>query len=47
MSTVCSAVGGVSVVNATGALKGGDLVLEGKCAKCGHEVARLVEGPET
>src|SRR5439155_19442706 len=38
--------GPVSVVNVSGTLKRGDLVLEGNCAKCGREVARLVEGPD-
>jgi len=38
--------GGVSIVNITGTLEGGSLVLKGNCAKCGHEVARLVEGPD-
>ena len=38
--------GAVSIVNASGTLKRGNLILEGRCAKCGHEVARLVEGPE-
>ena len=36
--------GAVTIVNFTGAVKGGDLVLRGSCAVCGHEVARLVEG---
>lgn len=39
--------GETSIVNVTGALKGRDLVLNGSCAKCGQEVARLVEGPES
>jgi len=38
--------GPVSIVNVSGTLKRGDLVLEGNCAKCGREVARLVEGPD-
>jgi hypothetical protein len=38
--------GGVSMVNASGTMKQGNLVLEGTCANCGHEVARLVEGPD-
>lgn len=37
--------GETSILNVTGAVKGGDLVLKGSCAKCGQEVARLVEGP--
>ncbi len=39
--------GAVSIVNVTAMIKRGDLLLKGKCATCGHEVARLVEGPET
>ncbi len=37
---------GVSIVSPTGMIERGDLVLEGKCSKCGGEVARLVEGPD-
>ena len=36
--------GAVSIVNVAGTVKGGDLVLNGNCAVCGHNVARLVEG---
>jgi hypothetical protein len=36
--------GSVSIADASGTIKGGNLMLEGKCSKCGHEVARLVEG---
>jgi len=36
----------VPIVEVSGTLKSGDLVLEGKCAKCGQQVARLVEGPD-
>ena len=35
--------GAVSIVNVVGTVKGGDLVLNGNCAVCGGEVARLVE----
>lgn len=38
--------GAVSIINFTGAVKGGDLVLQGSCAVCGHKVARLVEGSD-
>ena len=37
--------GAVSIIAASGTLKHGDLVLDGKCGKCGHQVGRLVEGP--
>ena len=39
--------GAVSIVNVTAMVKHGDLLLKGNCATCGHEVARLVEGPDT
>ena len=39
--------GAVSIVNVTATVKRGDLLLKGNCATCGHEVARLVEGPDT
>lgn len=39
--------GAVSIIDVSGTLKRGDLVLEGKCVKCGHEVARLIEGPNS
>jgi len=37
--------GMVNILDYSGALPddGGDLLLKGKCAKCGHAVARLVE----
>jgi hypothetical protein len=35
----------VSIVNVSGVVKGGNLVLNGNCAQCGQDVARLVEGP--
>ena len=41
----CSHCGGsVKIVNYSGSIKSGDLLLKGNCANCGHEVARLVEG---
>ena len=36
----------VSITNIAGSIKRGDLVLEGTCVKCGHSVARVVEGPD-
>ncbi len=33
----------VNIANYTGAVKCGDLVLQGQCATCGGEVARLIE----
>ena len=36
----------VQITNFTGKEKGGDLVLKGLCAKCGHEVVRMVETSE-
>lgn len=39
--------GGVSIVNVTATVKRSDLLLKGNCATCGHDVARLVEGPDT
>ncbi len=36
--------GAVSIVNVAGTVKGGDLMLDGNCTVCGHNVARLVEG---
>ena len=35
---------GTTIVRFTGATKQGDLVLEGRCIKCGGRVARLIEG---
>ena len=34
--------GAVSIVNLTGQINRGDLLLKGNCATCGHAVARLV-----
>jgi len=34
----------VKIVNYSGSVKAGDLLLKGDCANCGHEVVRLVEG---
>jgi len=33
----------VTITNFTGAVKGGDLLLEGSCAECRGDVARLIE----
>jgi hypothetical protein len=33
----------VTITNFTGAVKGGDLLLVGKCSKCRGDVARLIE----
>ena len=33
----------VTITNFTGAVKGGDLLLVGKCAECHGDVARLIE----
>jgi len=33
----------VTMTNFSGSIKGGDLLLEGKCAECCGEVARLIE----
>jgi hypothetical protein len=44
----CSKCGvGVRIINYTGAIKDGDLLLRGNCAVCEHEVVRLLEGPES
>lgn len=32
------------ITNFSGALKGNDLLLVGKCAVCGNDVARVIEG---
>jgi len=32
-----------TIVHYSGQLKGGDLVLEGECERCGKAVARLIE----
>ena len=34
----------VSILNITGSVEGGDLVLKGNCHQCGRPVARLIEG---
>ena len=39
--------GAVTIINFAGAVKRGDLLLQGSCAVCGHVVARLVEGADT
>ena len=36
--------GAVSIVNMIAMIKRMDLLVQGNCATCGHEVARLVEG---
>ena len=33
----------VTITNFSGAIKGGDLLLVGKCAECHRDVARLIE----
>lgn len=38
---------GVSIVEVTGEIVGKDLVLHGKCAVCGGDVARVIEGPNS
>lgn len=38
--------GAVRIVDYSGEIVGGDLVLKGKCATCGGPVVRLIEGPE-
>ena len=35
--------GSVEIIKFTGEERDGNLVLKGSCAKCGHEVARVVE----
>ncbi len=35
--------GGVSIINVTGTVQGGVLVLNGNCAACENEVARAIE----
>lgn len=37
----------VKIVDFKGTIQGGDLVLNGICEVCGHEVARLIEGTNT
>jgi hypothetical protein len=34
----------VTITNFSGTIKGGDLLLVGKCAECHGEVARVIEG---
>ena len=34
----------VTITNFSGTIKGGDLLLVGKCAECHGNVARLIEG---
>ena len=34
----------VTITNFTGTIKGGDLLLLGKCAECHGDVARVIEG---
>lgn len=34
----------VMITNFTGAIKGGDLLLVGKCAECHGDVVRVIEG---
>ena len=36
----------VTITNFTGEEKNGDVILKGACAKCGHEVVRVVETSE-
>jgi hypothetical protein len=43
----CGKCGGsTQIMNFSGEERDGDLYLKGGCAKCGHEVARLVETSE-
>jgi len=37
----------VPITNFSGEERNGDVCLKGSCAKCGHEVARVVETSET
>jgi hypothetical protein len=39
--------GSVQIVNFTGEEEKGDVILKGSCAKCGHEVVRVVETSES
>lgn len=34
----------VRIINFTGSIEGGDLLLLGKCAECQGDVARVIEG---
>jgi hypothetical protein len=38
---------GVTIINYTGAVKNGNIILRGSCAVCGHEVVRLLDGSGT
>lgn len=35
---------GVTITNFSGTIKGGDLLLLGKCSECHGDVARVIEG---
>ena len=35
---------GTTITNFSGTIKGGDLLLVGKCAECHGDVARVIEG---
>jgi hypothetical protein len=37
----------VRIVDFSGAIKGGDLLLSGRCAVCAGTIARLIEAPGT
>ena len=39
-------MGSVTITNFKGDEKNGDILLKGSCAKCGHEVAHIVETSE-
>jgi hypothetical protein len=34
----------MTIVNFSGKVEGGDLILEGECQKCGDPIARLIDG---
>jgi len=36
--------GSITIIGFTGSMEGEDLILRGKCAKCGGAVARVIEG---
>lgn len=38
--------GSVTITKFTGEEENGDVILKGSCAKCGHEVVRVVETSE-
>lgn len=38
--------GSVKIVKFTGEEQNGDVILKGECAKCGHEVVRVLETSE-